>query len=42
MSATSAAGKTPFVAAVEVTVDGRPHKLRMSRVKGFRKAVLRG
>lgn len=36
-----AAGKTPFVAAVEVTVDGRPHKLRMCRVKGFRKAALR-
>ena len=36
-----AAGKTPFVAAVEVTADGRPHKLRMSCVKGFRKAVLR-
>ena len=36
-----AAGKTPFVAAVEVTVEGRPHKLRMSRVKGFRKAALR-
>ena len=35
-------GKTPFVAAVEVIADGRPRKLRMSRVKGFRKAVLRG
>jgi len=36
----SAAGKTPFVTAVEVTADGRPHKLRMSCVKGLRKAIL--
>ena len=24
-------GKTPFVAAIEVTVDGRPEKLRASQ-----------
>ena len=28
------AGKTLFAAAAEVTRDGRPHKLRMSRVRG--------
>ena len=32
-----AEGKTPFVAAVQVTEEGRPVALRMSCVKGFRK-----
>ena len=32
-----AQGKTPFVAAVQVTEEGRPVALRMSCVKGFRK-----
>jgi transposase-like protein len=32
-----AAGKTPFVAAVETTPDGRPRRLRLTVVKGFRK-----
>ena len=30
-------GKTPLVAAVQVTEEGRPVALRMSCVKGFRK-----
>ena len=30
-----AAGKTPFVAAVETTPDGRPVRIRLSRVNGF-------
>ena len=34
---TRGAGKTPFVAAVQVTEEGRPVALRMSCVKGFRK-----
>jgi len=32
-----AAGKTPFVAAVETTADRKPRRLRLSVVKGFRK-----
>ncbi len=36
-----AAGKTLLVAVAEVTRDGRPPELRMSRVKGLRKAALR-
>ena len=32
-----AQGKTPLVAAVQVTEEGRPVALRMSCVKGFRK-----
>jgi len=32
-----AAGKTPVVAAVETTAEGRPRRLRLSVVKGFRK-----
>ena len=32
-----AAGKTPFVAAVETTAEGRPRRLRLRVVKGFRK-----
>jgi transposase-like protein len=32
-----AAGKTPFVAAVETTPERRPKRLRLSVVKGFRK-----
>jgi len=31
-----AEGKTPFVAAVQCTQDGRPLRMRMSPVKGFR------
>ena len=32
-----AAGKTPFVAAVETTADRKPRRLRLSVVRGFRK-----
>src|SRR3954462_11453240 len=32
-----AAGKTPFVAAVETTAERRPKRLRLTVVKGFRK-----
>ena len=32
-----AAGKTPFVAAVETTADRKPRRLRLRVVKGFRK-----
>jgi transposase-like protein len=32
-----AAGKTPFVAAVETTADRKPRRLRLTVVKGFRK-----
>jgi hypothetical protein len=35
-----AAGKTPFVAAVETTSEGRPRRLRLTVVKGFRKAEI--
>ena len=30
-----APGKTPFVAAVELTEEGRPMRMRLSRVGGF-------
>ncbi len=33
-----AAGKTPFVAAVAVTEDGKPDQILLRRVAGFRKA----
>ena len=33
-----AAGKTPFVAAVETTPERRPRRLRLTVVKGFRKS----
>ncbi|CAN2536049.1 IS1595+family+transposase+ISMetp1 [Methylocapsa aurea] len=36
-----AEGKTPFVAAVETTDDGKPHKIILRRVKAFSKAELR-
>jgi len=36
-----AEGKTPFVAAVETTDDGKPHKIILRRVKAFSKAALR-
>ncbi len=32
-----AAGKTPFVAAVSTSREGRPRKLKLAPVKGFRK-----
>jgi len=35
-----AAGKTPFVAAVETTADRRPRRLKRVPVKGFRKAEI--
>jgi transposase-like protein len=35
-----AAGKTPFVAAVETTPEQRPRRLRLTVVKGFRKAEI--
>jgi hypothetical protein len=35
-----AAGKTPFVAAVAVTGDGKPDKILMRRVAGFRKVAI--
>ena len=35
-----AAGKTPFAAAVQVTAAGKPEKMRMSSVAGFRKKTL--
>ena len=34
-----AAGKTPFVVAVETTIEGHPLRLKLNAVKGFRKAV---
>ena len=37
----SSEGKTPLVAAVQVTEEGRPVALRMSCVKGFRKQEMR-
>ena len=33
-------GKTPFVAAVQTTSDGRPEKVKLTIVKGFRKTEL--
>ena len=35
-----AAGKTPFVAAVETTPERRPRRLRLTVVEGFRKAEI--
>ena len=35
-----APAKTPFVAAVETTEDGRPRKMRLTRVAGFRRAAI--
>ena len=35
-----AAGKTPFVAAVETTAERKPRRLRLTVVKGFRKAEI--
>lgn len=35
-----AAGKTPFVAAVETTDDGKPHQIILRRVKAFSKFAL--
>ena len=37
-----AAGKTPFVAAVSTSPEGRPGKLKLAPVKGFRKGEMRG
>ncbi|MCC3246294.1 IS1595 family transposase [Methylocystis sp. WRRC1] len=36
-----AEGKTPFVAAVETTTDGKPHKIILRRVHAFSKTALR-
>jgi transposase-like protein len=36
-----AEGKTPFVAAVETTGDGKPHRIILRRVPAFSKAALR-
>jgi transposase-like protein len=36
-----AAGKTPFVAAVETTDEGHPGRLKLSVVKGFRKEEIK-
>jgi transposase-like protein len=36
-----AAGKTPFVAAVETTDNGNPTRIKLSIVKGFRKEEIR-
>ena len=36
-----ARGKTPFVAAVETTEDGKPHQIILRRVKAFSKFALR-
>lgn len=33
-----AAGKVPFIAAVETTELGQPHRMKLCRVKGFRRA----
>ena len=35
-----AAGKTPFVAAVETSLDRQPKRLKLQVVKGFRKAEI--
>jgi transposase-like protein len=35
-----AAGKTPFVAAVETTDDGKPHQIILRRVKAFSKLAI--
>ena len=36
-AAGGAAGKTPFVAAVETTAERKPTRLKLTVVKGFRK-----
>jgi transposase-like protein len=36
------AGKTPIVAAVETTPDGKPIRLKLRRVKGFRRSEIAG
>ncbi len=36
-----ASGKTPIVVAVETTAEGRPHRLKIRAVKGFRKAEIK-
>ena len=40
MRGRGAAGKTPFVAAVETTAERKPRRLRLSVVKGFRKKAV--
>ena len=35
-----ASGKTPIVVAVETTNEGRPHRLKLRAVKGFRKTEI--
>jgi hypothetical protein len=37
-----APGKTPFVAAVACSVEGRPQRMRMTPLKGFGQASMRG
>lgn len=39
-SGRGAAGKTPFVAAVETTQDGQPTRIKLSIIKGFRSAEI--
>ena len=39
-SGARAAGKTPFVAAVETSLDRKPRRLKLHVVKGFRKAEI--
>jgi len=36
-----AAGKTPFIAAVETTEEGNPTRIKLSVIKGFRSAEIR-
>ena len=36
-----AVGKTPFIAAVETTDDGKPHKIILRRVEAFSKSAVR-
>src|SRR5215212_634759 len=36
------AGKTPFVAAVETTAEGKPIRLKFSRVANFRRVSIKG
>ena len=40
-AASGAAGKTPFVVAVETTIEGHPLRLKLNAVKGFRKAEIK-
>ena len=35
-----AQGKTPFLAAVETTHDGKPHRIKLCRVEGFTKVAI--